>query len=161
MSIKVKLYSDLREKVSITNHNTGAPSILYIEEDEVSTISEILKKLHIEESEISHIFVNGKYCGPGKKVKSGDQIGIFPKRMALMFVEIAKNISKGLKIDEGETTEDRKFTFEIVRCLGACGLAPVIIVNEDVHKRVKPTKVGEILTQYTNIAKGEMGDERL
>ena len=91
MSIKVKLYSDLREKVSIKNHNTGAPIILYIEEDEVSTISEILKKLHIEESEISHIFVNGKYCGPGKKVKSGDQIGIFPKKMAIMFIEIAKN----------------------------------------------------------------------
>jgi molybdopterin converting factor small subunit len=91
MSIKVKLYSDLREKLSAQIHNTGAPSILYIEEDEVNTISEILKKLHIEESEISHIFVNGKYCGPGKKVKNGDQIGIFPKKMAIMFVEIAKN----------------------------------------------------------------------
>jgi NADH-quinone oxidoreductase subunit E/NADP-reducing hydrogenase subunit HndA len=40
------------------------------------------------------------------------------------------------------------FTLETVRCLGACGLGPVVVVDEDVHGRVKPGKVKEILSQY-------------
>ena len=49
---------------------------------------DILDKFIIEEDEISHIFVNGKYCGPGKEVRDGDRVGLFPKNMSLMFVEI-------------------------------------------------------------------------
>jgi len=61
---------------------------------------------------------------------------------------IAGNIESILGIKEGETTADRRFTFESVRCLGACGLGPVIVVNEDVHGRMKPTKVKDVLNQY-------------
>ncbi|MFX1340653.1 MAG: MoaD/ThiS family protein [Promethearchaeota archaeon] len=91
MSIKVKLYGDLREKVPNQGHNNGAPSILNIEDGEINTVFDILNKFSIEENEVSHIFVNFKYCGAGKSVKDGDQIGIFPRKMALMFVEINKN----------------------------------------------------------------------
>lgn len=91
MSIKVKLYGDLREKVSNQDHHNGAPSILNIEDGDINTVFDILNKLSIEENEISHIFVNFKYCGVGKTVKDGDQVGIFPKKMALMFVEISNN----------------------------------------------------------------------
>ncbi len=55
---------------------------------------------------------------------------------------------KELAIDVGETTADRTFSLDVGRCFGACGLAPVIMINDDVHQRVKPTKVGEILAQY-------------
>ncbi len=48
----------------------------------------------------------------------------------------------------GETTTDRRFTYETVRCFGACGLAPVIVVDEEVYGRVKPSKAKEILEQY-------------
>jgi len=48
----------------------------------------------------------------------------------------------------GGTTEDRQFSLEIGRCFGACGLAPVIMVDDDVHHRVKPKRVNEILAQY-------------
>ena len=91
MSIKVKLYGDLREKVPNQDHHNGAPSILNIEDGEVNTVFDILNKLSIEENEISHIFVNYKYCGVGKTIKDRDQVGIFPRRMALMFVEISNN----------------------------------------------------------------------
>ena len=91
MSIKVKLYGDLREKVTNQDHHNGAPSILNIEDGDINTVYDILNKFSIEENEISHIFVNFKYCGVGKTVKDGDQVGIFPKRMALMFVEISNN----------------------------------------------------------------------
>ncbi|MBP6915000.1 MAG: NADH-quinone oxidoreductase subunit NuoE [Smithellaceae bacterium] len=61
---------------------------------------------------------------------------------------IAETLQKEFGIAEGETTADRMFTLESVRCLGACGLGPVVVVDDDVHGRVKPSKVREILNQY-------------
>ena len=53
-----------------------------------------------------------------------------------------------LGIDVGETTEDRLFSLEVARCFGACGLAPVITINDEVHHRVKANKIDQILAQY-------------
>ncbi|HNQ17986.1 MAG TPA: NADH-quinone oxidoreductase subunit NuoE [Smithellaceae bacterium] len=61
---------------------------------------------------------------------------------------IAETLQREFGIAEGETTADRMFTLESVRCLGACGLGPVVVVDDDVHGRVKPSKVREILNQY-------------
>ncbi len=61
---------------------------------------------------------------------------------------LADVIEKNFGVKEGETTLDRKFTYESVRCLGACGLGPVIVVDDDVHGRVKPGKVKDILNAY-------------
>lgn len=61
---------------------------------------------------------------------------------------IAESLVKEFGIEEGETTEDRRFTYETVRCLGACGLAPVIVVDESVHGKVKTAKIKEILQKY-------------
>jgi NADH:ubiquinone oxidoreductase subunit E len=57
-------------------------------------------------------------------------------------------LEKQFGIKQGETTADRMFTLESVRCLGACGLGPVVVVDEDVHGRLKPGKVKEVLSQY-------------
>ncbi len=61
---------------------------------------------------------------------------------------IAETLQKELGINDGETTPDRMFTLETVRCLGACGLGPVVVVDEDIHGRLKPGKVKEVLSQY-------------
>jgi len=61
---------------------------------------------------------------------------------------LAETIEKNYGVKEGETTSDRKFTYESVRCLGACGLGPVVVVDNDVHGRVKPGKVKDILNAY-------------
>jgi NADH:ubiquinone oxidoreductase subunit E len=61
---------------------------------------------------------------------------------------LTETLEKQFGIKEGETTADRLFTLESVRCLGACGLGPVIVIDEDVHGRVKPGKIKDILTQY-------------
>ncbi len=63
-------------------------------------------------------------------------------------VQVLDAFKKELGIDIGGTTEDRQFSLEIARCFGACGLAPVITVDDDVHHRVKPKRVSEILAQY-------------
>ena len=61
---------------------------------------------------------------------------------------IKETLEKEFGIKEGETTPDRMFTLETVRCLGACGLGPVVVVDEDIHGRMKPTKVKEMMVQY-------------
>ncbi len=53
-----------------------------------------------------------------------------------------------LGIDVGETTPDRMFSLAVGRCFGACGMAPVLMVNDDLHQRVKPAKLGELLEKY-------------
>lgn len=64
--------------------------------------------------------------------------------------EVLKSLKNALGIDVGETTEDRTFSLEVGRCFGACGLAPVVMVNDDVHQRVKPARIKEILTPYSD-----------
>jgi NADH:ubiquinone oxidoreductase subunit E len=68
------------------------------------------------------------------------------------YVRGTKNIVKvlGDKLDlqVGQTTEDRRFSLEAVRCLGACGLAPVMVVDEDTHGGVTLDRVEKILDHY-------------
>lgn len=62
--------------------------------------------------------------------------------------EVLRALKDKLGIDVGGTTADRRFSLEVGRCFGACGMAPVLMVNDDLHQRVKPAKVGEILKAY-------------
>ncbi len=62
--------------------------------------------------------------------------------------ESLTKIKEELGIDVGDVTEDRKFSLETVRCLGACGLAPVIVVDEETFGAVNPKKVSGIIEQY-------------
>ena len=98
MSISVKLYGDLREKISHKKQHVGIPNTLNIETNVLKTVLDILKELDINDEEISHIFVNGIFSGAGKIVRKGDRVGIFPKRMGLMFKEITQIKSIYVKI---------------------------------------------------------------
>lgn len=62
--------------------------------------------------------------------------------------EVLEAFKKNLKINVGETTPDRMFSLEVGRCFGACGLAPVAMVNDDVHQRVKSAKIRDLISQY-------------
>ena len=59
-----------------------------------------------------------------------------------------EHLMEALKLRPGECTEDRNFSLDVVRCLGACGLAPVMVVDEDTHKQVKEAKLDRILRAY-------------
>jgi NADH:ubiquinone oxidoreductase subunit E len=62
---------------------------------------------------------------------------------------ILERISGILGIEAGETSSDGKYSLDATRCIGACGLAPVFLVNEDVHGRIqKPEDVDDILKKY-------------
>lgn len=62
--------------------------------------------------------------------------------------EIAEKIEKEYGVKPGQSTEDKRFTFETARCFGACGLAPVMIVDGKVYGKVNADMVDEILSQY-------------
>lgn len=66
--------------------------------------------------------------------------------------QMLEELEKVLGISVGETSGDRCFSLEIGRCFGACGLAPVMMVNDDVHQRVKSTKLRELLEPYGKLA---------
>jgi NADH:ubiquinone oxidoreductase subunit E len=53
-----------------------------------------------------------------------------------------------LDVKVGKTTKDKLFTLEATRCLGCCGLAPVMVVDEDVYGRLEVTKIPNILKKY-------------
>jgi NADP-reducing hydrogenase subunit HndA len=61
---------------------------------------------------------------------------------------ILEKVQEELGIKVGQTTGDRKFTLNATRCLGACGLAPVMMIDEDVYGRLTPDRVPEILNKY-------------
>ena len=63
-------------------------------------------------------------------------------------VKIMEQIERELHVKEGETTADKKFSVESVRCLGCCGLAPVVTIGKNLHGRIPTSKVTKILKQY-------------
>jgi NADH:ubiquinone oxidoreductase subunit E len=57
-------------------------------------------------------------------------------------------LKRTLKLEAGETDADARFTLEVTRCVGCCGLAPVITVNDDVYGKVTPDDIDGILKNY-------------
>lgn len=68
--------------------------------------------------------------------------------------KILAEFEKQLGIKSGETTEDLMFTLESLRCVGACGLAPVVVVNDKVYGHVTLDQVSEILDKYKKLELG-------
>jgi NADH:ubiquinone oxidoreductase subunit E len=63
-------------------------------------------------------------------------------------LDVLEAIKTKLGIDVGETTEDRMFSLEVARCFGACGLAPAVSINDEVHRRVRPARINQMLAPY-------------
>ncbi len=68
--------------------------------------------------------------------------------------EILKTLKRELKVEVGRTTKDRLFTLYIARCFGACGLAPVMMVDEEVYGRLSPTRALRVIKEYKVKSKG-------
>ena len=62
--------------------------------------------------------------------------------------EVMARISNEYDVEEGGTSPDRRFSLEPVRCLGACGLAPVLVINQDTHGDITADKIIDVLEQY-------------
>ena len=63
---------------------------------------------------------------------------------------VLERVKQKLGIDVGQTTPDGKFSIEATRCIGACGLAPVFTVNDEVYGKATPELVDKVLDEYMN-----------
>ena len=73
---------------------------------------------------------------------------------------IIRKFGSELNIGIGDVTPDRKFSLETVRCLGACGLAPVVMVDQDTYGALTAKKVTNVLNKYTEEARNAETDDR-
>ncbi len=64
--------------------------------------------------------------------------------------KIVEALMRTLQVELGETTSDGRFTFEVARCIGACGLAPALMIDGEVYKQVRANKLDAILAKYAN-----------
>lgn len=64
--------------------------------------------------------------------------------------QVLEKFEQELGISVNDTTDDRQFSLEVNRCVGACGLAPVVTVGPDIYRRVKVDKIPEIIAKYKN-----------
>lgn len=62
--------------------------------------------------------------------------------------EVLSCIDREYRLKEGDTTKDRRFSLESVRCLGSCGLAPVMVIDNDIYGHIKSDKIKEIFEKY-------------
>jgi NADH:ubiquinone oxidoreductase subunit E len=62
--------------------------------------------------------------------------------------KLVEGLQKHLNVDVADTTEDGKFTLSIARCIGACGLAPALMVDDTVFKSVNPKRLESVLSKY-------------
>ena len=73
--------------------------------------------------------------------------------------DILKALKDEIKINEDETSKDGLFTLRVTRCVGACSLAPVITIGEDVHAKINPSDVSAILNKYREKEKINIGEK--
>lgn len=85
MSINVILYGDLKSKADETEARTDSIGKKEIEKSGLENISDILEYLGIDESDVSHIFLNRDYSHPEREVSDGDRVALFPKDMSLLY----------------------------------------------------------------------------
>lgn len=108
----------------------------------------VANKLFIHHAEVSGVisFYNYFTITPKGKYKINVCMG------TACYVKGAEKVlnefERVLGIPTGGVTEDRGFSIESLRCVGACGLAPVVMINDKVYGKVKPEQVREILEHY-------------
>jgi NADH:ubiquinone oxidoreductase subunit E len=111
----------------------------------------IAERMKIPFSEVTGVVTFYSYFNTSPRGKHAVRVCLGTACYVRNGKQVLADLKKELGIDVGETTENRTFTLEIGRCFGACGLAPVLMVNDDVHQRVKPARLRELLAQYRDI----------
>ena len=69
--------------------------------------------------------------------------------------KVLARLQELLHVDVGGTTQDKVFTLEVARCIGSCGLAPAMMIDDTVYKQVNPEKLPAMLAPYYDEAKKE------
>lgn len=114
----------------------------------VSVLKHISQVLHVPYSEVSGVVTFYSFFSTVPRGKNVFRVCLG----TACYVRGGKNVLEAIAGESqcpvGGTTDDREISLEIGRCFGACGLAPVVMVNDDVHQRVKPSGCRALLDHY-------------
>ncbi|MEA1987172.1 MAG: NADH-quinone oxidoreductase subunit NuoE [Candidatus Marinimicrobia bacterium] len=117
----------------------------YVPKDSINIIAEELLIYPVEIYGVLTFYSQFKLNKPGKhtiRVCQGTACHVMGGKVLL------DNISDKLGIEDGETTEDGLFSIERVACLGTCGMAPVVAIDEKFYGNVQLNQVDDILNKY-------------
>lgn len=117
----------------------------YLPEKALKTIS---NRLNLPYSEIAGVVSFYSYFSTTPKGKHTIRVCLGTACYVRGGKNVLEALVKELKIGVSETTADRKFSLEVGRCFGACGLAPVVMVDDETFQSVKPSKIKDILDKY-------------
>lgn len=108
----------------------------------------IAKKLEIPESKVYGVVTFYSYFTTEPKGKYVISVCTGTACFVRGSGEILEEFKNKLGINEGETTKDNLYTLDILRCVGACSIAPVVLVNDKVYGYFKKSQVDEILNEF-------------
>jgi NADH-quinone oxidoreductase E subunit len=131
----IPLLQDIQEEVG------------YISEDSIVRVGKLLGLPASKIYGVATFYNQFRFLAPGKyhiQVCRGTACHV------LGSVTVLEEIEKILKIKSGQTTIDKLFSIEVVACIGACGLAPVIAINGEFYAKVTPQSLKDIIDTYRN-----------
>jgi NADP-reducing hydrogenase subunit HndA len=149
-----KLLSGLKQVIEEYRNSVGAPiRILQITQERCGYLPQpvleiISKELNISISQLYSILTFYHFFSLVPKGKHVIQVCKGTACYVKGGQKILDNLKKGYNLAPGQITPDGKFSLDMVRCLGCCGLSPVMAVGKDVYRKVKPVQIKDILNRY-------------
>ena len=146
----------LKVQASIEEHRGRAGALIRVLQDAqgligylpVSILQTISRDMQVPLSEIYGIISFYHFFTTVPKGKHPVQVCLGTCCYVRGGERILDAIKKEYGIEPGGTTRDGKYSLDTVRCVGACALAPVVTVGPNVHRKIKPTEVRELLSHY-------------
>ena len=108
----------------------------------------IAQKLDMPLSEVSGVITFYSFFSTNPKGENTIRVCLGTACYVRGGKKILERLREILGVEAGGTTADGKFTLEVMRCLGACGLAPAITINDEVYKQVNADKLQSIIGKY-------------
>ena len=149
-----KTLQQIRKIVEATDGRAGAPIrvlqqvqglVGYLPPEVLRTVS---KEMGIPLSELYGITSFYSFFSMVPKGKYVLQVCLGTSCYVKGAERIIKTLKKDFSLESGGITSDGKFSLETVRCLGCCGLSPVMAIRENIYRKVKPSQIKDILTSY-------------
>jgi len=149
-----KTLQQIRKIVAATDGRAGAPIrvlqqvqglVGYLPPEVLRTVS---KEMGIPLSELYGITSLYSFFSMVPKGKYVLQVCLGTSCYVKGAERIIKTLKKDFSLESGGITSDGKFSLETVRCLGCCGLSPVMAIRENVYRKVKPSQIKDIMTSY-------------
>ena len=153
-AIDSKTLQQIKKIVEVTDGQAGAPIrvlqqvqefIGYLPSDVLDAIS---KEMKIPLSELYGITSFYSFFTMVPKGKYVIQVCLGTSCYVKGGQKLLDTMNKDFGLESGGTTPDGKFSLQTVRCIGCCGLSPVLAVKEDVHRKVKPSQLKDIMSSY-------------